>query len=181
MKERIGRFGLGKKTVWKIDCRIQALESAKGVEECHRLASGADWKCNGNVLEFPTSDVLMYDNFPRSRSAPDHVYEDITKDIRSAKYAASPTPSLPAALDAVGKLPVEVEVAVWSLTTTYISPVASEEMNILPFPSKAIPTGLKQLVGHTKSSAFAKISVSALVLFAGATGSPLAKATRDTL
>ena len=127
----------------------------------------------------------MHDNFPRSRSAPDHVYEDITKDIRSAKYAASPTPSLPAALEAVGELPVEVEVAlgiaVWSLTTTYISPVASEEMNILPFPSKAIPTGLKQLVGHTESSAFAKISVSALVLFAGATGSPLAKAMRDTL
>ena len=127
----------------------------------------------------------MHDNFPRSRSALDQVYEDITKDIRSAKYATSPAPSLPAALEAVGELPVEVEVAlgiaVWSLTTTYISPVASEEMNILPCPSKAIPTGLKQLVGHTESSAFAKISVSALVLFAGATGSPLAKAMRDTL
>jgi hypothetical protein len=146
---------------------------------------GADWKCSDNVLEFQKSDVLMHNNFPRSQSAPDHVYEDITKDIRSAKHAASPTPSLPAAPEAVGELPVEVEVAlgvaVWSLTTTYISPVASEEMNILPFPSKAMPTGLKQLVGHTESSAFAKTSVSALVLFAGATGSPLAKAIRDTL
>ena len=173
---------LAKRQILKIDCRIQTLKSAKEVEECH---PDADRKCNGNVLEFPTSDVLMHDTFLRSRSAPNHVYEDITKDIRSAKYAASPTPSLVAALEAVGELPVEVEVAlgiaVCSLTTTYISPVASEEMNILPCPSKAIPTGLKQLVGHTESSAFAKISVSALVLCAGATGSPLAKAMRDTL
>ena len=113
------------------------------------------------------------------------ITEDITKDMRSAKYSANPAWSLPVALEAVGELPVEVEVALgvaaWSLTTTYISPVASEEINILPFPSKAMPTGLKQLVGHTESSAFAKISVSALVLFAGATGSPLAKAIRDTL
>jgi hypothetical protein len=149
---------------------------------------GAGWKCSGNVLEFQTSDVLMHNNSPHSRNALNHVYEDtedITKDIRSAKYVASPTWSLPVALEAVGELPVEVEVALgvaaWSLTITYISPVASEEINILPFPSKAMPTGLKQLVGHTESSVFAKISVSALVPFAGATGSPLAKAIRDTL
>jgi hypothetical protein len=59
--------------------------------------------------------------------------------------------------------------------------VASDETNILPFPSKAMPTGLKQLFGHTEMLAFAKMSVVAVVLFAGAIGSPLANAMRDTL
>jgi hypothetical protein len=123
---------------------------------------------------------------------PNHTYLNVIKHTCKAKYAASPTASLQAALDAVGFVPIEVAVALGldvglegvvlcSLTTTYISPVASEETNILPWLSKAIPTGLKQLLGQTELSAFAKMSVVAVVLFVGSTGSPLANAMRDTL
>jgi hypothetical protein len=45
----------------------------------------------------------------------------------------------------------------------------------------AIPTGLKQLLGQTELLEFAKMSAFAVVLFAGATGSPLANVMRDTL
>jgi hypothetical protein len=59
--------------------------------------------------------------------------------------------------------------------------VASEETNILPCSSKAMPTGLKQLLGQTEVSALAKMSVHEVVLFDAAIGSPFAKAMRDTL
>ena len=55
-------------------------------------------------------------------------------------------------------LPV-VPFAVSSFVTTYISPEASELINIRPWLSKAKPTGLKQLSGQAALSAFAKISV----------------------
>lgn len=108
---------------------------------------------------------------------------DIIKHIRKVRYVACGTPNLEAALDAVGCVPVEValDLAPWSLTRTYISPVASEETNIRPCLSNAIPTGLKQLLGQTELSALAKMSTVAVVLLAGATGSPLANAIRDTL
>jgi hypothetical protein len=59
--------------------------------------------------------------------------------------------------------------------------VASEETNILPCPSKAILTGLKQLLGQAEVFALAKMSMLAVALFAAAIGSPFAKAMRDTL
>lgn len=59
-----------------------------------------------------------------------------------------------------------------SFSTTYISPVASEDTKSRPLLSKAIPTGLKQFWGHTELSALAKMSVVAVLLSGAATGSP---------
>lgn len=81
-----------------------------------------------------------------------------------------------------GKMLFEVGVLVeGSLAITYISPVASEDMNNLPCWSKARPTGRKHLSRHALLSALAKMSMAAVVLLAGATGSPFLKGTMESL
>jgi hypothetical protein len=76
---------------------------------------------------------------------------------------------------------VEVGVALLVFAKTYISPVASEDMNRRPCESNAKPTGRKQLSGHLELSGFVMISVSAVVLSEAATGSPAEKAIEETL
>ena len=68
-----------------------------------------------------------------------------------------------------------------SATTTYISPEASELTKRRPCLSKVMPTGQKQAPGHFEISALVKMSVYDVVLVEGATGSPLAKSTREIL
>ena len=57
--------------------------------------------------------------------------------------------------------------------TTYISPVVSELMNRRPSLSQAKPTGLKQTsLVHEVTSAFERMSMAAVLLVLGSTGSP---------
>lgn len=65
--------------------------------------------------------------------------------------------------------------------TTYISPVESEDMKSLPELSHASPTGRKQPSGQTLLLAFETMSIAAVELFAGSSGSPLANSTKDNL
>lgn len=68
-----------------------------------------------------------------------------------------------------------------SFSTTYISPVASEDTKSRPLLSKAIPTGLKQFCGHTELSTLAKMSVTAVLLSGAAKGSPSWNGMTDSL
>jgi hypothetical protein len=81
----------------------------------------------------------------------------------------------------VPEVPPELPLAVPSRITTYISPVASELKKSRPCLSKAIPTGLKQLLGHTQSLALAKMSVVEVLLSEAATGSPLRNGITESL
>lgn len=77
-------------------------------------------------------------------------------------------------LDAAGVGVESLTVPFVVLITTYISPVASEDIYNRPALSNARPTGLKQLLGHFELSWFATTSIRAVLLSDAATGSPLA-------
>ena len=79
------------------------------------------------------------------------------------------------------EVPVDGNPSGEAFSTTYISPVASELTKSRPWLSNAIPTGLKQLWGHSELSAFQKISVTAVSLSGAATGSPSWKGSTDSL
>lgn len=67
------------------------------------------------------------------------------------------------------------------LRITQISPVSSEVIKSLPWPSTARPVGLKHASGHAETSGLLIMSTAAVVLFGGSTGIPLANSTTESL
>lgn len=93
----------------------------------------------------------------------DIIKHAITESTKALVLSAPPLCALDLGLPPEEPLADElfpvVPFAVSSFVTTYISPLASELINMRPWLSKAKPTGLKQLFGQAALFALAKMSV----------------------